>query len=187
MKRTFVMGAAALVLAGFGALAQQGPQTDTTETPEAQSDFDDMLSEPAVQVQPTRNYVEYQTAKLRTLDKITGRSTDFEMKVGEPKVYGSLRIDLKVCFQTPPEEAPESAAFLKITSATSRRVQTMAVPRDLNDEERAVTESADADVRFSGWMFASSPGLSALEDPVYDLWVIHCTAVVPSQPAAPAE
>ena len=127
----------------------------------------------------TATYKQYDTAVLRALDKITGRSTDFEMTVGEPKVYGSLRVDLEVCFQTPPEEPPESVAFLKVTSATSRQVQTMAVPRDLTDEERAATEGDDIDVRFGGWMFASSPGLNALEHPVYDIWVIHCSAAAP--------
>lgn len=127
----------------------------------------------------TQSFKQKDTVILRALDKITGRSTDFEMEVGSPKVYGSLRVDLEVCFQTPPEEAPESAAFLRITSATSKRVQTMAVPRDLNEEELAATEGEEPDVRFSGWMFASSPGLSALEHPVYDIWVIACNAVDP--------
>ena len=136
-----------------------------------------------------RTYQQYETVMLRALDKITGRSTDFEMLVGEPKVYGSLRIDLQTCYQTPPEEPPESAAFLKITSATSKQVQTMAEPRDLTEEEMTVSEAEDADVRFSGWMFASSPGLSALEHPVYDIWVIACSEVDPAvlNPLEPAE
>ena len=136
-----------------------------------------------------RNYKQYETVMLRALDKITGRSTDFEMLVGAPKVYGSLRIDLKTCYQTPPEEPPESAAFLKITSATSNQVQTLAEPRDLTEDEMTVSEADDADVRFSGWMFASSPGLSALEHPVYDIWVIACSEVDPAvlNPLEPAE
>ena len=132
-------------------------------------------------------YKQFDTVLLRALDKITGRSTDFELRVGQPKVYGSLRVDLEACYQKPPEEPPESAAFLRITSATSRRVQTMAAPRDLTEEERLATESADAEVRFSGWMFASSPGLNALEHPVYDIWVIHCAAVEPVTPSVGSE
>lgn len=125
------------------------------------------------------SYGQLDTVILRALDKITGRSTDFELKVGEPQVYGSLRVDLDVCFQTPPEEPPESVAFLRISSATSKQVQTMAVPRPLTDEDRAATEGDAADIRFSGWMFASSPGLNALEHPVYDIWVIRCSAEAP--------
>ena len=136
-----------------------------------------------------RTYQQQDTVILRALDKITGRSTDFEMVVGEPKVYGSLRIDLEVCFQTPPEEPPESAAFLKITTAASKQVQTMAVPRDLTEEELQEESKEEPEVRFSGWMFASSPGLNALEHPVYDIWVIACSEVDPSvlNPALPNE
>lgn len=61
-------------------------------------------------------FVQKDTATLRALDKITGRSTDIDVKVGEPVVFGSLKVELQVCYQTPPEEAPESAAFLKIAS-----------------------------------------------------------------------
>lgn len=135
----------------------------------------------------TPSFAQYETATLRALDKITGRSTDFAIEVAEPKVFGSLRIDLQVCFQTPPEEPPESIAFLKVRTAATRQVQTMAVPRDLTEEERALTEGEEAETRFSGWMFASSPGLNALEHPVYDIWVIHCSASVPVTLPEPAE
>lgn len=155
--------------------------TDDEDTSDADGEEDDEL----VASRP-RTYQQEETVILRALDKITGRSTDFEMIVGEPKVYGSLRIDLETCFQTPPEEPPESVAFLKVTSATSKQVQTMAVPRDLTEEELSVSEAEDADIRFSGWMFASSPGLSALEHPVYDIWVIACSEVEPSE-LAPLE
>ena len=57
----------------------------------------------------------------------------------------------------------------------------------MGDDEQ---EAADEELLFSGWMFASSPGLSALEHPVYDVWVIRCTdrsPVSPSGPGNPAE
>jgi hypothetical protein len=139
------------------------------------------------------SYNQEQTATLRALDKITGRSTDFEIKVGEPVIYGSLKIDLEVCFQTPPEEPPESAAFLQIETATATRMQSMTEPQLASDVESSSTgDDADdpAETLFSGWMFASTPGLSALEHPVYDVWVIRCTErspVSPSTPAAPEE
>jgi len=142
------------------------------------------------QAEGNDSYGQFDTATLRALDKITGRSTDFEIEVGEPKVYGSLRIDLETCFQAPPEEPPESVAFLKLTAATAKRVQSMAAPRDITDEERTESESDAATIYFSGWMFASSPGLNALEHPVYDIWVIRCSAVTPEtlrSPAAPIE
>ncbi|MFN7163437.1 MAG: DUF2155 domain-containing protein [Hyphomonas sp.] len=116
-------------------------------------------------------YAKQDRATLRALDKITGRSTDIVVKVGEPVVYGSLSIELKTCFQTPPEEVPESAAFLRISSMmpVADEIQTV----------NAAGATAETPVVFSGWMYASSPGLSALEHPVYDIWVIRCTAPAP--------
>lgn len=143
-----------------------------------------------VQAEGNETYQQFEIATLRALDKITGRSTDFKMQVGQPMVYGSLRIDLETCFQAPPEEPPESVAFIKLTSATSKRVQSMAAPRNISEEERIESESDNATKYFSGWMFASSPGLNALEHPVYDIWVIQCSAVAPSEipePLAPSE
>ncbi len=184
MIRAALLGICGLGLGAF-AIAQN-------ETESAPTDLEALLfGEDGAELSPTedRNYRQHETVTLRALDKITGRSTDFDMIVGEPKVYGSLRVDLDVCFQTPPEEPPESAAFLRITSATSKQVQTMAEPRDLTEEELTESESEDADIRFNGWMFASSPGLSALEHPVYDIWVIACSEVDPSvlNPASPNE
>lgn len=188
MIRAILLGMIGLV----GASAAIGQGATTIEELLAPKEaVDDALSSEDAEIIPAqpRSYQPFETVILRALDKITGRSTDFEMQVGVPKVYGSLRIDLQTCFQTPPEEPPESAAFLKITSATTRQVQTMAAPRDLTEEELAISEAEDANVRFSGWMFASSPGLNALEHPVYDIWVIACKTIAPSElePLSPSE
>ena len=107
------------------------------------------------------------TVTLRGLDKITGRSTDFIVTVDENVPFGSLIVSLDVCYQKPPEEPPESAAFLRIEGT-----------RPMDAAESDDTSNA----LFSGWMFASSPGLSALEHPVYDVWVIECEA-----PAVPQD
>ncbi|MFN4185935.1 MAG: DUF2155 domain-containing protein [Hyphomonas sp.] len=115
-------------------------------------------------------------ATLRALDKITGRSTDIVVKVGEPVVYGSLRVELKTCYQAPPEEVPESAAFLRIASTQPVAVETMEAAVAAKDVPPSATENP---ILFSGWMYASSPGLNALEHPVYDIWVIRCTAPDP--------
>lgn len=139
------------------------------------------LDEELVEIGPT--YYQGAEVELRALDKITGRFTDFLLKTEQPMVYGSLRIELDVCYQTPPEEVPESAAFLRIYAADSKQVQTMAVPRELTVSEQEDTDVlAEANQYFSGWMFASSPGLNALEHPVYDVWVITCNAELPETP-----
>lgn len=95
----------------------------------------------------------YPIAVLRGLDKVTARSTTIYAPVGEVSTFGTLKIRPEVCDKRPPEETPESAAFLVIV------------------DERAGRPSETV---FSGWMFASSPGLSALEHPVYDIWVLDC-------------
>ena len=92
-------------------------------------------------------------ALLQGLDKITARVSKFDAPVDNAVRFGTLSIRVRDCEKNPPEEAPESAAFLEI------------------DELRP----GEARVRlFSGWMFASSPALSALEHPVYDVNLLDC-------------
>ena len=94
-----------------------------------------------------------QVALLQGLDKITARISTFEAPIDEPVRFGSLEIVARACDKRPPEEPPESAAFLEITD---------------------FRPDSDAVKLFTGWMFASSPALSAVEHPVYDVWVIDC-------------
>jgi hypothetical protein len=94
-------------------------------------------------------------ALLQGLDKISARVSKFEAPVGTPVRFGTLLIRVRDCEKNPAEETPESAAFLEI------------------DEVRP----GEVNLRvFSGWMFASSPALSALEHPVYDVNVLECRA-----------
>ena len=92
-------------------------------------------------------------AVLQGLDKVTARVVTLDVPVGDTVTFGSLRITARTCRKASPIEPPESAAFLEI-------------------QEAHPDEAAEA--LFSGWMFASSPALSALEHPVYDVWVIDC-------------
>ena len=92
-------------------------------------------------------------AVLQGLDKITARISTFEAPLNEPVRFGSLQIIARACDKKPPEEPPESTAFLEIVDI---RPDSPAVPL------------------FEGWMFASSPAVSALEHPVYDVWVVDC-------------
>ena len=92
-------------------------------------------------------------ALLEGLDKITARVSKFEAPVGAPVQFGTLTVRIRDCEKSPPEDTPESAAFVEIDETrpgeTRKRV-------------------------FSGWIFASSPALSALEHPVYDLTLLDC-------------
>jgi len=125
--------------------------------------------------------------KLRALDKITGNSTDISAKVGQTLTFGRLKVTVKACFQAPPEDAPEAAAFLEIhaTSAAGKGGKTD-IAADTARMHRGPQPIGPDGLLFSGWMFASSPGLSALEHPTYDVWVISCNTSTPAQPAAPA-
>jgi len=93
------------------------------------------------------------TAVLQGLDKITARISTFEAPLNEPVRFGSLEIVARACDKKPPEEPPESTAFLEIV--------------DVRPDSPSVE-------LFKGWMFASSPAVSALEHPVYDVWVVDC-------------
>ncbi len=111
-------------------------------------------------------------AVLQGLDKVTARVSAITAPVGRLVRFGTLEIIVRACHKTPPEEPPESAAFLEI--------------RDSKPGEAPVA-------LFSGWMFASSPALSALEHPVYDIWVLDCREApdapnsdAPGAPEAPS-
>jgi hypothetical protein len=93
------------------------------------------------------------TVELQGLDKVTARTSTFQVSIGETVKFGALVITVQACDRTPPTEPPESTVFLDIYEA--REGET---PTDL----------------FHGWMFASSPALNALEHPVYDVWALAC-------------
>ncbi|HEY4075626.1 MAG TPA: DUF2155 domain-containing protein [Rhizomicrobium sp.] len=90
---------------------------------------------------------------LRGLDKITGRPTNISAPIGKAVQFATLTITARFCYSTPPSETPETAAFVQI-------------------EDHRPDQSARR--VFSGWMYGSSPGLNAVEHPLYDVWVISC-------------
>ena len=96
------------------------------------------------------------TVVLGGLDKVAARVNTFKDRVGQPVKFGTLEIIARTCVTHPPEEQPENAAFR---------------PRGLS---RFTPQGQPRAKVFSGWMFASSPALSALDHPVYDIWVLRC-------------
>lgn len=127
------------------------------------------VSSPASALEPRSGVV------LRALDKITGNSTDLESKVGQTIQFGRLEVTVRACFQAPPEDTPESAAFVEVTSNTPEERARLPGGREPTAAS-AQTAQTEGGRIFSGWMFASSPGLNALDHPTYDVWVISCTA-----------
>ena len=93
------------------------------------------------------------TAVFSGLDKITGRIVSFEVAVDETVQFGALQLTPRVCFSRPPTETPKTTAFLEVDEVT------------LDNKYRRI---------FTGWMFASSPGLHAIEHPIYDVWLVEC-------------
>ena len=98
----------------------------------------------------------YEIAILQGLDKVTARVLTIEAPVGKTVSFGALEIIVRTCDKRPPEEAPESTIFIDIWE---------------------VFDGEPAQSLFRGWMFASSPALSAMEHPVYDVWVLDCKNV----------
>lgn len=96
-------------------------------------------------------------AVIRAVDKVTGRAATLEIPTGETAEFRTLRILVRACVRRPPEEPPETSAFLEIT------------------ERR---ESQDRRL-FSGWMYATAPSVVTLDHPLYDVWVSDCRAAPP--------
>ena len=98
--------------------------------------------------------------ELRALDKITGRASVLMAPLDEPVKFATLIITARSCYSTPASETPETSAFLQIDEHRP------------DQPERRV---------YSGWMYASSPGLNAMQHPLYDVWAISCKTNAPGQ------
>jgi len=105
--------------------------------------------------------IENQTAVFAALDKVTARIRRLEAPLGQKEEFGALRITARACYSRPPTETPKTTTFVEI------------------DEVR---RDGQVERIFSGWMFAESPGLNALQHPVFDLWLTECA--VPARTAA---
>ena len=102
------------------------------------------------------------TVVLRTIDKLSARTHTFDVPVEKTVKFGnSLFIKARACRKASPLDKPESAAFLQIWER-----------KPADEKSRWL---------FSGWMFASSPSLSSLDHPIYDVWVIDCKNAVTSK------
>ena len=87
------------------------------------------------------------------LDKITGRIISFDVAINETVRFGALEVTPRACYTRPPTEAPTTDGFIEVDELT------------LQGEIKRI---------FTGWMFAASPGLNAVEHPIYDVWLTDC-------------
>ena len=115
----------------------------------------------AFQVRASFTHIPTNTASLRALNKQTGRKMDIEIPVGRNHIFETLLVDVRVCYTRPEYETPENSAFVQITESNTH----------FREELRTVRSGNQV---FSGWLFSSSPSLSALDHPHYDIWLLEC-------------
>lgn len=115
--------------------------------------YDDRYIEETIEVErPTSRSEERPIAMLRGLDKISGLVTDIRAEVGVSATYERLTITVTECREPPADEPSDAFALMEISDS-----------------------KLDGATVFSGWMFASSPALSAMDHQRYDVWVLSCT------------
>lgn len=160
-----VLAAATLALmlslsATMPAIAQPA---DTTEETAREEGAEEASDDGAVTL-PERIMEDADIAVLGALDKITARLSTLEVPVGDTVAFGRLFIKPQACREPPPDELPESAAFLEIWE---------------------IEESGESTWVYTGWMFASSPALAAMDHAVYDIWVVDCRKLETTEDSAP--
>lgn len=94
------------------------------------------------------------------LDKVTARISPLEIRIGETVRFGALTVTPRVCYSRPPTEPPLTSVFVEVDEIK------------LSGEKQRI---------FTGWMFAQSPGLHAVEHPVFDVWLTNCKTDAPEQ------
>jgi hypothetical protein len=145
-----------------GANPEPGQPKNVPQTPATLQPGDEIVTEP-----PAEKIVN-KKASFTGLDKITGRTINFDEAIGETVQFGALRIKTDACYTRPATEAANTDGFVEVDEIT------------LQGEVKRI---------FSGWMFAASPGLHAVEHPIYDVWLTGCkdpeNTVVSAQQAEP--
>ncbi len=121
-----------------------------------------------IAAEPPSQKIPNSAALFSGLDKITGRIINFDVAIGETVQFGALQLTPRACYTRPATETSNTDAFVEVDEVT------------LQGEVRRI---------FTGWMFAASPGLHAVEHPIYDLWLTDCkgapATVTAEKPADP--
>lgn len=104
---------------------------------------------------------ENQVAVFAALDKVTARISKLEVELNKTGTFGSLKVTPRVCYSRAPDEPPKTTTFVEVE-------ETM-----LDGQQKQL---------FSGWMFAESPGLNAVEHPIFDVWLTGCAQPTSSRP-----
>lgn len=121
----------------------------------------------AAGVQPaSAQRLENAVAVFAALDKVTAKIQRLEIPLDDTVTFGALKVTPRVCFSRTPTERPKTTSFVQINEI------------ELDGSEKTI---------FSGWMFAQSPGLNALEHPVFDIWLTGCEKPTNAPPASASE
>ena len=107
----------------------------------------------SVTAQEESTRISNRVAEFTGIDKITGRIITFDVYIDETVQFGALQVTPRVCYSRPVTEQPKTTAFLEVDEMT------------LDRKIRRI---------FTGWMLADSPGLNAIEHPIYDIWLNAC-------------
>ncbi|MDO9412471.1 MAG: DUF2155 domain-containing protein [Pseudolabrys sp.] len=145
------------------------PAAPGRQPPQAQPETAATAPQPGdeVVVAPPPQRIANPNAVFSGLDKITGRIISFDVAINETVQFGALQVTPRVCYTRPPTETPNTDAFIQVDEVT------------LQGEIKRI---------FEGWMFAASPGLHAVEHPIYDVWITDCKGGAgPEVAEAPAE
>lgn len=97
--------------------------------------------------------IENGVAVFSALDKVTARTSRFEVPLNQTAQFGALKVTPRACYSRPPTEQPKTTSFVEVDEI------------ELDGQEKRI---------FTGWMFAESPGLNAVEHPVFDVWLTDC-------------
>lgn len=108
-------------------------------------------------IKDTKDINKTNTITIQALNKITGKNYEYKIRIGESKEFERLIITPLYCWASAPTEVVENKALLKV------------VENKLNKEQEEI---------FYGWMFSSSPSISTLEHPMYDIKVVDCEYIV---------
>ena len=185
MKRVAIVFSLLPLLAAAWA-QQSDPALDDLAAPAAGPSELDILSEganadfPDIEAVKARKPV---SVTLRALDKVTAKYSDLVIDIGETGKFGGLELTPRYCDKRPPEEFPETTAFIEIVDKSAHQKSDYKHPALSDAEAAPVAETAPVQralpegMIFSGWMFKSSPALNGVEHPVYDVWVIDCKTV----------
>ncbi len=150
---TAILALTSLALASVPAMAQNAPMMQGQPAQPGAPQPAQQGLDAGVPPAPPPTIIHNKIAVFAALNKVTARISHLEIPIGKSEKFGTLTVTPRVCDTRPPTEQPHTVAFVEVDETK------------LNGEKSRI---------FTGWMFAESPGLNAVEHPVYDVWLTAC-------------